>query len=98
MNGNQKASNVEKFIYLLMLGCSLIFLLSAAHETRLTGYPCYTAWVVDEWKQVQNIGGIVLTGDDRNTATEALGSCDRASWANYEERKTNKMQQLGVYY
>ena len=27
-----------------------------------------------------------------------LGSCDRASWANYEDRKTNKMQQLDVYY
>ena len=27
-----------------------------------------------------------------------LGSCDRASWAKYEERKTNKMQQLDVYY
>jgi len=30
---------------------------------------------------------------------EALGSCDRASWAKCEEReKTNKMQQLDVYY
>ena len=29
---------------------------------------------------------------------EALGYCDRASWAKYEERKTNKMQQLDVYY
>ena len=28
----------------------------------------------------------------------ALGSCDRASRAKYEERKTNKMQQLDVYY
>ena len=28
----------------------------------------------------------------------ALGSCDRASWAKYEERRTNKMQQLDVYY
>ena len=28
----------------------------------------------------------------------SLGSCDRASWAKYEERKTNKMQQLNVYY
>ena len=27
-----------------------------------------------------------------------LGSCDRASWAKYEERNTNKMQQLDVYY
>ena len=27
-----------------------------------------------------------------------LGSCDRASWVKYEERKTNKMQQLDVYY
>ena len=27
-----------------------------------------------------------------------LGSCDRASWAKYEDRKTNKMQQLDVYY
>jgi hypothetical protein len=27
-----------------------------------------------------------------------LGSCDRASWGKYEERKTNKMQQLDVYY
>ena len=30
--------------------------------------------------------------------TEDLGSCDRASWAKYEDRKTNKMQQLDVYY
>ena len=28
----------------------------------------------------------------------SLGSYDRASWAKYEERKTNKMQQLDVYY
>ena len=28
----------------------------------------------------------------------ALGSCYRASWAKYEKRKTNKMQQLDVYY
>ena len=28
----------------------------------------------------------------------ALGSCDRASLAKYEDRKTNKMQQLDVYY
>jgi len=28
----------------------------------------------------------------------ALGSCDRASWTKYEDRKTNKMQQLDVYY
>ena len=27
----------------------------------------------------------------------ALGSCDRASLVKYEERKTNKMQQLDVY-
>jgi len=27
-----------------------------------------------------------------------LGSCDRASWVKYEERETNKMQQLDVYY
>ena len=26
----------------------------------------------------------------------ALGSCDRASWAKYEDRKPNKMQQLDV--
>jgi len=30
---------------------------------------------------------------------QTLGSCDRASWAKCEERdKTNKMQQLDVYY
>ena len=28
----------------------------------------------------------------------ALGSCHCASWAKYEERKTNKIQQLDVYY
>jgi len=28
----------------------------------------------------------------------SLGSYDRASWAKYEKRKTNKMQQLDVYY
>ena len=29
----------------------------------------------------------------------SLGSCDRASWAKYEEKKkTSKMQQLDVYY
>jgi len=33
-----------------------------------------------------------------NGNMEALGSCDRASWAKYEERKTTKMQQLDVYY
>ena len=27
-----------------------------------------------------------------------LGSFYRASWAKYEDRKTNKMQQLDVYY
>ena len=30
--------------------------------------------------------------------TTALGSYDRASWANYDDRKTNKMQQLNIYY
>jgi hypothetical protein len=30
--------------------------------------------------------------------SSVLGSCDRAAWAKYEERKTNKMQQLDVYY
>jgi hypothetical protein len=29
---------------------------------------------------------------------QSLGSYDRASWAKYEERRTNKMQQLDVYY
>jgi len=30
---------------------------------------------------------------------QALGFCDRASWANCEvKEKTNKMQQLDVYY
>jgi hypothetical protein len=28
----------------------------------------------------------------------ALGSCESASLAKYEERKTNRMQQLDVYY
>ena len=28
----------------------------------------------------------------------SLGSCDRALWAKYEDRKTNKMQQSDVYY
>ena len=32
------------------------------------------------------------------TCRVSLGSCDRASWANHEERKTKKMQQLDVYY
>jgi len=32
------------------------------------------------------------------TKIYALGSCDHASWAKYEDRKTNKMQQLHVYY
>ena len=32
------------------------------------------------------------------TDNTALGSCDRASRARYEDRKTNKMQQLDVYY
>ena len=32
------------------------------------------------------------------STTVVLGSCDRASRAKYEERKTNKMQQLDVYY
>jgi len=30
--------------------------------------------------------------------SDVLGSYDRASWAKYEERKPNKMQQLDVYY
>ena len=35
----------------------------------------------------------------RTTTKIAVGSCDRVSWAKYEEReKTNKMQQLDVYY
>jgi len=34
-----------------------------------------------------------------NISCEALGFCDHASWANCEVReKTNKMQQLDVYY
>ena len=37
-------------------------------------------------------------GDDETEEMQALGSCDRASWAKYEERKTNKIQQLDVYY
>jgi len=35
----------------------------------------------------------------RKTFNHSLGFCDRASWANCEVReKTNKMQQLDVYY
>ena len=30
--------------------------------------------------------------------SHALGSCDRAPWAKYENKKTKKMQQLEVYY
>ena len=33
-----------------------------------------------------------------STTIKSLGSCDRASWAKYEERETTKMQQLDVYY
>ena len=34
-----------------------------------------------------------------STIVATLGSCDRASWAKYEEKKkTKKMQQLDVYY
>jgi len=37
--------------------------------------------------------------NSRNLNQQASGSCDRASWAKCEERgKTNKMQQLDVYY
>ena len=64
----------KTLLYLLIHGCSLICLLGAAHEARLAGHPCYTAWVVDEWMQVQNVGGIILTGDDRNTMTETCAS------------------------
>jgi len=28
----------------------------------------------------------------------SLGSCDRALWVKYEDRKTNKIQQLDIYY
>jgi len=36
---------------------------------------------------------------DVNNNRQALGFCDRASWANREVReKTNKIQQLDVYY
>jgi len=38
------------------------------------------------------------TEDGEEQIKPALGFCDRASWAKYEERKTNKMQQLDVYY
>ena len=34
----------------------------------------------------------------KNVYHKALGSYDRASWAVYEDKKTNKMQQLDVYY
>jgi hypothetical protein len=64
----------KTILYLLIFGCSLICLSSATHEASLAGHPCYTAWAVREWKQVQNIGGITLTGDDRNTATETCAS------------------------
>ena len=47
--------------------------------------------------------GICLILTDKtvigNSSYEALGFCDRASWANCEVReKTNKMQQLDVYF
>jgi len=38
------------------------------------------------------------TRNSKSNPDRALGSCDRASWVKYEERKTNKMQQLEVYY
>jgi len=34
----------------------------------------------------------------RQTKLTVLGSYDRSSWAKYEDRKTNNMQQLDVYY
>ena len=40
----------------------------------------------------------VVQRDRQWTYNEDLRSCDRASWAKCEERKTNKMQQLDVYY
>ena len=33
-----------------------------------------------------------------NDTKYSLGFSDRASWAKYEDRKPNKMQQLDVYY
>ena len=43
-------------------------------------------------------GGILWVFVSQEHCFKVLGSCDRASWAKYEERKTNKMQQLDVYY
>jgi len=40
-----------------------------------------------------------LERNSQNTSMPALGFCDHASWANCEVReKTNKMQQLDVYF
>jgi len=47
-------------------------------------------------KYVLCISGMMLTKETQNI--QALSSCDRASWAKYEDKKTNKMQQLDVYY
>ena len=51
----------------------------------------------------QNISTFIYlffdVGGPRKTKLLPLGFCDRASWANCEVReKTNKMQQLDVYY
>ena len=44
--------------------------------------------------------GMTFFHENWHVNTEALGFCDRASWANCEEREreTNKMQQSDVYY
>ena len=42
-----------------------------------------------------NFGPMKSSCKERETA---LVCCDRASWAKYEERETNKMQQFDIYY
>jgi len=51
----------------------------------------------DKRKQ-PNFVAEIRTGCGDSLHSLALGFCDRASWEKYEERKTNKMQQLDVYY
>jgi len=64
--------------------------------TRLGDIP-WPAHSLELWEILNAMWNSVLRWEE-DIYLKDLGSCDRASWAKYEERKTNKMQQLDVYY
>jgi len=76
-----------------------IQLLSLNHQSEAESWDAFIWSCVRFTRRPYFVVKISIFTELRVKNMKLLGSCDRASWSNCEEReKTNKMQQSGVYY